>query len=103
MRTDLTTNGLQQPQNTGTERAAKGTAGNQTGATAEASTAGDRANFSFDPARIGALTAQALAAPEIRQAKVASLAQAIRSGGYMVDATRVASAMAAEWSGGEPG
>lgn len=104
MRVDLTTGGLQQPENSKPGRAGQsGTAANQSsasaGASAAASTAVDRAQFSFDQARIQSLAAQALAAPEIRQAKVAALGQAIGNGEYSVDAAKVADAMTAELSG----
>lgn len=106
MRIDFSSNGLPQTESTaGAE--ANATAGKPASAaeassTAEAgSSAADRANFSFDSARVESLTAQALAAPEVRQAKVASLSQAIGGGAYQVDAAKIAGAMAAEWSGGD--
>ncbi|HVM94657.1 MAG TPA: flagellar biosynthesis anti-sigma factor FlgM [Terriglobales bacterium] len=58
----------------------------------------DRAQFSFDGGRIASLTAKALAAPEVREAKVASLAQSVASGQYTVDAGKVAGALVSAYS-----
>jgi flagellar biosynthesis anti-sigma factor FlgM len=102
MRIDLTTSGLEQPENSQAGRARQsGTTANQGSASAStAASAGvDRTQFSFDGTRVQTLAAQALAAPEIRQTKVAGLGQAISNGEYSVDAGKVADAMTAEFSG----
>lgn len=58
------------------------------------STAGsDQAQFSFDQARVQSLQAQVLAHPEVREAKVRLLQQAISKGEYAVPASQVAEAM----------
>jgi len=99
MRVDLTTSGTGAVDSTRascTGRAAT----NQTQESANANVAVDRAQFSFDPTRIRALTAQALGAPEIRQTQVSALAQAIGSGQYQVDPGRVADAMVSAYGAG---
>jgi len=97
MRVDLTTSGLEQPENSKLGRAGQSRAAtNQSSANASESAAVDHTQFTFDGTRIQSLAAQALAAPEIRQAKVASLGQAIGNGEYSVDAGKVADAMTAE-------
>lgn len=105
MRVDLTTRGLEQPETSkpgraGQSRAAAKQTSASASARASASMAVDRTQFSFDGTRVQSLAAQALAAPEIRQAKVVSLGQAISNGEYSVDAGKVADAMTAEASGG---
>lgn len=59
----------------------------------------DQARFSFDQARVQSLEAQVLAQPEIREAKVQSLRQAIGNGEYSVSAGQIADAMVSEFSG----
>ncbi len=107
MRIDPTTSGIEQPDNSKTGRAgqpanqsnqANARAAASAGASTGASATIDRTQFSFDQARVQTLESQVLAAPEIRQAKVSSLEQAIGSGGYSVDAGKVAEAMTAEFS-----
>ena len=66
---------------------------------ASAGTAVDRTQFSFDQSRVRSLASQALATPEIREAKVSALGQAIASGGYSVEPGKVAEAMTAELAG----
>jgi flagellar biosynthesis anti-sigma factor FlgM len=101
MRIDLTTLGLQQAENTKTARTANRAAGAnaETGSAAGAES-GDRAQFSFDQGKMESLVAAALGAPEVRQAKVESLAAAVAGGQYAVDAGKVAGAMAAEYGAG---
>jgi flagellar biosynthesis anti-sigma factor FlgM len=106
MRVDFTTFGVEPPENSKTGGA--GPAGNSgrgaTSSTAGSSTAGvDQTRFSFDPARIQSLQAQVLAQPEIRDAKVRSLQQAIGSGEYSVPASHVAAALINELGGGAQG
>lgn len=108
MRINPTTSGIEQQDNNKTGRAgqpanqssqANASAAAITGANSGASASIDRTQFSFDQARVQTLQSQALAEPEIRQAKVSSLGQAIGSGGYSVDAGKVADAITAEFSG----
>jgi len=63
----------------------------------------DQTRFSFDQTRVQALEAQVLAQPEIRQAKVQALQQAIGNGEYSVSAGQVADAMASDLGGGTQG
>jgi flagellar biosynthesis anti-sigma factor FlgM len=70
-----------------------GASGNAASATAVNA---DSVSFSFNQARVASLTKQALAAPEVRQQKVAGFQQAIAAGTYSVDAGKVAGALAAE-------
>ncbi|HKM86291.1 MAG TPA: flagellar biosynthesis anti-sigma factor FlgM [Terriglobales bacterium] len=94
MRVDFTTFGVEPPDKSKTGRAGPtGESGN--GATS--STSGlDQTRFSFDQTRMQSLEAQVLAQPEIREAKVQSLQQAIGNGEYSVPASRVADAMVSE-------
>jgi len=70
----------------------------------ESATGGvDQVHFSFDPARVQSLQAQALAQPDVREAKVAGLQQAIAKGEYAVSASQVADAMVADLGGGSQG
>lgn len=59
----------------------------------------DLANFSFDEVRVQSLTAQALAQPEVRDAKVQALQQAIHKDQYTVSPGQVADALAREFGG----
>jgi len=110
MRVDFTTFGVEPPENSKPGRA--GQAGNGTTAAADnaASTAAsgnassgapglDQIRFSFDQARVQSLQAQVLAQPEIREAKVQSLQQAIDNGEYSVPASHVADALVSDLSG----
>jgi flagellar biosynthesis anti-sigma factor FlgM len=96
MRIDLTTSGVEPPEQSKMSRAAQsGAAG--TGAN---STSGvDETHFSSDQTRLQSLEAQVLAQPEIRQAKVEALQEAIGNGEYSVPASQVADAMVSEWGG----
>jgi flagellar biosynthesis anti-sigma factor FlgM len=99
MRVDFTNFGFEAPEKSKTGRASQsGTAASPTSArNAGASGAGaDQTSFSFDPARVEALTNQALAAPEVRQEKVAPLQQAVANGEYAVDPVNVAAAIAGD-------
>ncbi|MGD0791575.1 MAG: flagellar biosynthesis anti-sigma factor FlgM [Terriglobales bacterium] len=98
MRVDFTTFGLEPP-----EKGTTGRAG-QTGAagTGTSSTSGmDQTRFSFDQARVQSLQAQVLAQPDIREAKVQSLQQAIGNGEYSVSAGQVADALVNELGGAQ--
>jgi len=103
MRIDLTSGGLQGPETSQTGRAGQaanqssGAGGTSANPGAGTATGEDRVQFSSAQTRVAALTAQALGAPEVRQAKVDALGQAIGNGEYAVDAGKVADAMAAEY------
>jgi flagellar biosynthesis anti-sigma factor FlgM len=104
MRVDFTNLGVEQPERKQTGRVGQsGTAPAATsaneGATSTAQSV-DRARFSFDQAKVHALEAKALAAPEVRQEKVEPLQQAVSNGSYAVDSGRVAEAIAAEHTSG---
>ena len=100
MRIDLTNSGLQSVDSAATNRTApRAAAARETGDPAHAAVAIDHAQFSFDQARIQSLTAHVLSAPEVREAKVASLTQAIESGQYTLDAARIAGAMVSAYGG----
>jgi flagellar biosynthesis anti-sigma factor FlgM len=102
MRIDLTTSGLQPSENAGSQKTGqRGAAASGTQDSAKTGATGDSAQFSssFDQTRIQALSAQALSAPEIREAKVSSLAQAVNTGGYTVDAAQVADSIISGYSG----
>ena len=104
MRIDLTSSGLQQTENAGSQKAGqRGAAAAETQATGKAGTAGDSTQFSFDQTRIQSLAGQALSAPEIRAAKVSSLADAISTGAYRVDPAKVAGAIISAYSGEQGG
>ena len=96
MRVDFTTSGLEPP-----EKSTTGRAGHAAGAgTGASSISGvDQARFSFDQTRVQSLEAHVLAQPEIREAKVQSLQQAIGNGEYSVPASLVADALVSEHGG----
>jgi len=97
MRVDFTTSGLEPPEKSLTGRAGHA---EQTGTGTEASTTGvDQTRFAFDQTRVQLLEAHVLAQPEIREAKVQSLQQAIGSGEYSVPASQVADALVSEFGG----
>ncbi len=108
MRVDLTTYGVDPPDNSKTGRTAQsgasGTAANsaaglgQSGQSNDA-TGVDQTSFSFDQARVQSLAAEVMAQPEIRSAKVQSLQESIGNGEYSVPPSLVADAMAGELSG----
>lgn len=99
MRVEFATTNLEPAEKHKTSRAGQTeTTASQTNASDEAAmVAEDRAQLSFDQAHVQSLQAHALAAPEIRQAKVEALGQAIASGQYSVDAAKIAAAMTAEY------
>jgi flagellar biosynthesis anti-sigma factor FlgM len=112
MRVDLTSRGVEQPENSKTGRGgqtgASGTTASSASSSASSSTFSstlglDQTRFSFDHIRVHSLEAQVLAQPEIRQAKVQALQQAIGNGEYSVSAGQVADAMASDLGGGTQG
>lgn len=66
------------------------------GTGASSSSGLDQTRFSFDQTRVQSLAAHVLAQPEIREAKVKSLQQAIGNGEYSVPAKQVADALVSE-------
>jgi flagellar biosynthesis anti-sigma factor FlgM len=108
MRVDFTSRGVEPPENSKTGRGgqtgATGTSGSSASSSTSSSAPGpDQARFSFDQTRVQSLEAQVLAQPEIRQAKVQSLQQAIASGEYSVSAGQIAAAMASDLGAGAQG
>jgi flagellar biosynthesis anti-sigma factor FlgM len=93
MKVDFATSGLEPP-----EKGTPGRAGQTEAAgTGTSSTSGvDETRFSFDQTGVQSLEAHVLAQPEIREAKVQSLQQAIGSGEYAVPASQVADALVSE-------
>ena len=94
MKVDLTSFGVEPP-----ERGTTGRTG-QTGAagTGARSAAGvDQTRFSFDQTRVQSLAVQVLAQPEIREAKVQALQQAIGNGEYSVPPSQIADALVSEY------
>jgi len=63
----------------------------------------DQARFSFDHARVKALTHEAMAQPEVRQQKVELLRQAIGKGEYAVNDGQIADAIIADLAAGSAG
>ena len=106
MRVDLTTFGVEPPENGKTGRAAGnpesvgGSTSTNTSASNSASAAtssgSDAARFSFDHTRVQTLAAQVLEQPEVRAAKVQSLKQSIGKGEYAVSPGQVADALASD-------
>jgi len=104
MRVEFTNFGLEPPDKSKPGRAAQaGTAASPPVAgengSDQTSAGVDSTRFSFDQARVAWLETQAMAAPEMRQEKVAALQQAVDNGDYTVDPSKVADAIAAELGG----
>ena len=57
---------------------------------------GEATEVSWNQAGVQSLTAAALCSPEVRQEKVAALAQKIRTGSYNVSAEQLADALVAQ-------
>jgi flagellar biosynthesis anti-sigma factor FlgM len=109
MRVVFTAVGAEAPENGKTGRAGQtGASGTEAsrGASGDTSTVTsdlDQARFSFDRTQVQSLEAQVLAQPEIREAKVQSLQQAIGNGEYSVPTSHVADALAGELRTGTNG
>jgi flagellar biosynthesis anti-sigma factor FlgM len=97
MRVNLSTNGMEPPDK-GTSARIRHPEPNLPENTAAGV---DQAHFSFDQTRVRSLETQVLAQPEIREAKVTALQQAIAKGEYATSANQVADAMLAELGGGQ--
>jgi len=94
MKVDFPRFGLEPPDNSKTGRVGQ----TEAGGTGASSTAGlDQAHFSFD--QVQSLKTKVLAQPEIREAKVQALQQAIGNGEYSVPANKLAEALISELSG----
>ncbi len=106
MRVDLSTFGVEPPEKGTTGRAGQ-TGAAQTGASSTSgstrgSTSGvDQTHFSFDQTRVQSLAARVLAQPEIREAKVQTLQQAIGRGEYSIPPGQIADALIGELSGAQ--
>ena len=101
MRIDLTTSGLQSPDSSGSGKiSSPASKADNSDGTAVSLLAGDRAHLAFDSQRIQSFASQILSQPEIRAERVASLATAVASGTYSIDAAKTASAMISAYSGG---
>jgi|ERR1035438_5288142 flagellar biosynthesis anti-sigma factor FlgM len=104
MRVDLTTFGVEPPENGKSGRAAGSpeSAGGSTSTNTSASNSASAASNSavdaarFSSTRVQSLAAQALEQPEIRAAKVQSLRQSIGKGEYAVSPGQVADALASD-------
>lgn len=103
MRIDFTNLGVEPPDKGETGRTGQsGSAGdaasvgmNNSTAT-DASGTADQTQLSFGQAQVQSLEASVLAAPEVRQEKVAALQQSIAAGNYAIDPVQVADAMTSE-------
>ncbi len=100
MRVDLTTLGVEPPENGKPGRAAQAgdttAAGSASSPTAGSASGLDQASFSFDQLRLQSLQAQVLAQPEVRSDKVQTLQQSIGNGSYSVSPGQVADALVNE-------
>ena len=111
MRVDFTSRGVEPPDKGKTGRGGQTGASGTSGSSASSNASSIRQQhfgpgpnpLSFDQARVQSLQAQVLAQPEIRQAKVRSLQQAIGNGEYSVPASQIADALASDLSGGAQG
>jgi len=112
MRVDLTTFGAGPSEQSKPGRGAQTNSEDDTaktvasGASGDASSTGSssaspvhQARFSFDQARVQSLAKQALAQPEIRQAKIDALQKAIGKGEHSVPASQVADAIVSDLVG----
>jgi flagellar biosynthesis anti-sigma factor FlgM len=103
MRVDFSTSGPEPAENnragrpgqadTGAGNTVSGPASKTGGADASGT---DEARFSFDQTRVQSLKAQVLAQPEIREARVQTVQQAIGSGEYSIPAGQLAVALIGE-------
>jgi flagellar biosynthesis anti-sigma factor FlgM len=101
MRVDYTTFGTEPPDNSKTGRAGHTEAGETAASNSlnDSNISGvDQANFSSAQRQVQTLQAQVLAQPEVREAKVQSLQQAISNGNYSVSAGQIADAVVSEFS-----
>lgn len=100
MRVDFTTPGLEPPEKGTASRAGRTeSSGPGTGSGAGSALGIDQTRFSFDQKRVQSLEEHVLAQPEIREAKVQPLRQAIGKGEYSVPPSLVAEALVTELGG----
>jgi flagellar biosynthesis anti-sigma factor FlgM len=99
MRVDFTTSGLEPPEKGTTGRVGHTDPAGTAPGTGTSSSGLDQTRFSFDQTRVQSLEAHVLAQPEIREAKVQSLQQAIGNGEYSVPVSQVADALISELDG----
>src|ERR1700692_4317138 len=88
------TNFAELPDSGKTNRA--GQAGSSATTGASTATGTDQTSFTFDPSRAETLAAQVIAEPEIRDAKVQSLQQAIGNQNYSASAGQIADSLASD-------
>jgi flagellar biosynthesis anti-sigma factor FlgM len=86
---------------TGASSALGGNSVSNSASATDSTTGADQARFSFNQTRVQSLEAQVLAEPEIREAKVQGLQQAIGNGEYSVLAGQIADALASEYGGAQ--
>lgn len=100
MRVDYTTFGTEPPDNSKPGRAGQTeAAGTAVSSSSDSNTPGvDQANFSSAQTQVQTLQAQVLAQPEVREAKVQSLQQAIGNGNYSVSPGQIADALVSEFN-----
>jgi flagellar biosynthesis anti-sigma factor FlgM len=106
MKVDLTNSTSDAPETNKSNRAVQGGVPGGAVAGAAVTTAAqtgnlpvDQTSFSFDQVRVQALAAQVLAQPEVRDAKVQALQQAISQGHYLVSSGQIADALAQDLAG----
>jgi flagellar biosynthesis anti-sigma factor FlgM len=105
MRVEFSTPGQEPPESGRTGRAGQTDAGGVNAVSGAGSTSKsggvdapstDEARFSFDHTRVQSLKAQVLAQPEVREAKVQTVQQAIGSGEYSIPPSQLAGALIGE-------
>jgi len=105
MRVDFSISGSEPPENGRTGRTGLADAGRANAASGAGSTSKsrgvdasstDEARLSFDQTRVQSLKAQVLAQPEIREARVQTVQQAIGNGEYSIPASQLAGALIGE-------
>jgi flagellar biosynthesis anti-sigma factor FlgM len=110
MRVDLSTSETGPPEKGTTGRAGQAEAagtgassalGSNSASATDSTTGADQARFSFNQTRVQSLEAQVLAGPEMREAKVQGLQQAIGNGEYSVLPGQIADALASEYGGAQ--
>jgi flagellar biosynthesis anti-sigma factor FlgM len=83
---------------TGGEGTASSAASNSSSATGSVTNL-DQASLSYDQTRVQSLATQVMAQPEIREAKVQALQQAIGDGEYSVPPSQIANALVSDMNG----
>jgi flagellar biosynthesis anti-sigma factor FlgM len=97
MRVDFTNFGVEPPENSKTGRSGQSGDSKNTASSSDSGASGiDQATFSHEPAKVETLKAEVLSQPDIREAKVQSLQQAIGNGEYSVLPGQIAEAIASD-------